>query len=174
MPSSRAPAGQRLRYAQIAVFVRALGDLVRLFVSVEVTFRCAIELGDELVEILKELVEINAGGDLLFPSADGTPFRASNFYKRYWIPLLLACELAEAFSGEEAGAASLGKPGAGFDLELDDAITDKAIRRVTRSRLRFCSSAIVSANFWASAKLRNVLATRAPLLCVYRTRQRPG
>lgn len=74
-----------------------------LGVPKSLTSRRTIDLGDELVEILKELSEINADCDLLFPSADGTPFAASNFYKRYWIPLLIACNLAEAFSGEEAG-----------------------------------------------------------------------
>ena len=61
--------------------------------------RRTVDISEDLIPILRELKELNPDSDLMFPSEVGTPFSGSNFYKRYWIPLLKAVGLA--WDGEE-------------------------------------------------------------------------
>ena len=62
--------------------------------------RRVIPLSAALVVVLKDMAA-SSDGALLMPSEVGTPFGGSNFYDRYWRPLLKACGLDKRWSGEE-------------------------------------------------------------------------
>jgi hypothetical protein len=55
--------------------------------------RREIDIPEDLLSVIDRAAALTAS-DLLFPAESGRPFAASNFYKRYWIPLLIACGLA--------------------------------------------------------------------------------